>query len=232
LQSNEIDHNNLLGFDALWQAGGAKFTDATNLTVVGNEVHENFGPGLWFDSDSTGISVVENTVAGSSEVYGNGNGIMYEISCNAKIASNRVTGNDDAGIFLSNSHDVTVGGPGAGNTVSDNGEYGVRVLADARTEVQSNCGSELTVDNIVVKQNAISMLAGDSVNGVQRVAPAIAVAIFFSGNDYRMPPGGCSDTRWKWWDGTTMNTVPFSGGGTTWQGTFLQDLAPGGRCDD
>jgi hypothetical protein len=49
IQDNEIAFNNTLGFDFGWEAGGAKFSDMTNLVVQGNYVHDNKGPGLSLD---------------------------------------------------------------------------------------------------------------------------------------------------------------------------------------
>jgi parallel beta-helix repeat protein len=62
--------------------------------------------------------VTGNTVSNNSGIYGAGNGITIEVSCNATINSNVASGNYLAGIQVRNSHDVNVGAVGAGNTVS------------------------------------------------------------------------------------------------------------------
>ena len=49
VQDNEIAFNNTLSFDFGWEAGGAKFSNTTNLVVQGNYVHDNKGPGLSLD---------------------------------------------------------------------------------------------------------------------------------------------------------------------------------------
>jgi parallel beta-helix repeat protein len=226
-QNNEVARNNVLGFDGNWQAGGAKFTQAVNLTVVGNYVHDNNGPGLWFDMDDTGVTVSDNVVTNNADTYGNGNGIMYEISCHGTITGNTTSGNGQAGVFVSNSHDVEV----SANTVSDNLEYGVRVLADNRTGSQTHCGEEIHVFNVVVTTNKVTMPAGTSWTGVQQVGGGVADNNSFAGNDYVLTEATCTTAnRWRWWDGSRSYTVPFSGSGTTWEGTFKQDLPPAGTC--
>jgi hypothetical protein len=230
--NNEVAHNNTLGFDGLWEAGGTKFVHSTDLRVIGNHVHDNNGAGLWFDIDNAGVLIEGNRVERNTDLYENGNGIMYEISCDARIETNVVTRNAAAGIFLSNSHDVTVGGPEAGNRVVDNSDYGIRLLADDRTDMQSNCGSQLHIRNVLVTGNEIRMAGTTSLNGLQRVAPALVDNVKFVGNRYHMPPSACSHRRWKWWNGSIMNTVRFTGPGPTWQRAFGQDPAPGGRCTD
>ncbi|HZU29126.1 MAG TPA: right-handed parallel beta-helix repeat-containing protein [Bryobacteraceae bacterium] len=49
VENNEIAYNNTLGFSFDWEAGGAKFANSTNVTVEGNYVHDNAGPGLSLD---------------------------------------------------------------------------------------------------------------------------------------------------------------------------------------
>ncbi|MDP9248273.1 MAG: right-handed parallel beta-helix repeat-containing protein [Candidatus Dormibacteraeota bacterium] len=228
--NNEVDHNNTLGFKASFEGGGGKFWNVLNITVTNNYVHDNSGNGLWFDGDSKGATVTGNTVSNNDGIYGAGNGITFEISCNATINSNVVSGSGLAGIQVRNSHDVTVGAIGAGNTVSGSAQYGIRLIAD-RTGTQTRCGS-ITASNNHVNENSVSMAVGASWTGLQRVSPAVANGDTFSGNHYHMPLATDCATglRWKWWNGTSMYSVKFSGTGTVWQGTLKQDLAPGGTC--
>src|SRR5205807_567861 len=131
------------------------------------------------------------------------------ISCNATINSNVVSGNALSGIQVRNSHDVTVGAVGAGNTVSNSTQYSIRVIGD-RSGTQSLCGA-IAASNDHVNENSITMSVGLSWTGLQRVSPGVANGNSFSGNDYHMPLAtDClTGLRWKWWDGSSMYSAKF-----------------------
>jgi hypothetical protein len=63
VQNNEIAFNNYAGFDTGWEAGGFKAAVTTDLEVKDNYVHDNAGPGLWSDIDSSDTRYTGNTVA-------------------------------------------------------------------------------------------------------------------------------------------------------------------------
>ena len=95
IAGNRIHDNNIAGYDAIWEAGGAKFgARATNMTVTGNEVYDNHGPGLWCDIDCFNWTVDGNTVTGNTDPGGrSGNGVLYEISYVCSIHDNTVSDN-------------------------------------------------------------------------------------------------------------------------------------------
>jgi parallel beta-helix repeat protein len=228
---NEVDHNNRLGFKGSWGGGGGKFTESVNLTMTGNDVHDNNGNGIWFDVDSTGAVITGNTVTGNTRLFGAGNGIDYEISCHGTIDSNTVTGNAEAGILISNSHHVRVGSTGGGNRVSNNRGFGIRILSGGRGDVEPNCGSQRIVSAIAVVGNDITMPLGSSWNGVDRRSPSVARDIRFRANRYHMLRAAeCLAPRWMWWNSSAVYRVSFWRRGITWQGTLRQDRAPLGRC--
>lgn len=112
----EVARNNAaLDFSAGNQASGIKFTLAVDTTIQYCYVHGNGGPGIWFDVYSIRSSINNNTSINNS-----GPGIAYEISVEAEILNNTVTGGNNTnidglcGIFISNSSDVEV----AGNNVT------------------------------------------------------------------------------------------------------------------
>src|SRR5579884_26552 len=86
VQDNEIARNNYAGFDVGWEAGGAKFAVSSGMVVRGNNVHDNYGPGIWFDIDSINNLIENNTVTSNYS----GPGIQYEISYSAVIRNNTV----------------------------------------------------------------------------------------------------------------------------------------------
>jgi len=77
VQGNEIAYNNTLSFDFEWQAGGAKFSNTTNLIVEGNYVHNNNGQGISLDYQSYNWLVQGNRTSGNYVA-----GIIDEISYN------------------------------------------------------------------------------------------------------------------------------------------------------
>jgi hypothetical protein len=86
--NNEISWNNTLGFDPEWEAGGSKFWSTTNLVVSANYVHDNYGKGLWTDTNN-----VDTLYDGNSVVNNQGVGIQHEVSYSVIIRNNTVKGN-------------------------------------------------------------------------------------------------------------------------------------------
>lgn len=125
--NNVIAYNNPNDrFDFGWESGGTKFLRTTNLYVANNNVHHNHGPGLWTDHDNYNTTYTNNTVRDNY-----GPGILHEISYDATINDNTVTGNAHrfyvAGILIASSPNVEV----HGNTLADN-DGGIIGLQDDR----------------------------------------------------------------------------------------------------
>jgi hypothetical protein len=120
VQANDLSFNNWAGFDPIWEAGGAKFAQMVGLTVRGNSVHDNAGPGLWCDLDCINVLFENNTIVNNTA----GGGIQYEISYAATIRNNVVSNNGigtspwlwGSQICIQNSQNVEV----YGNTVDVN----------------------------------------------------------------------------------------------------------------
>src|SRR5262249_21042575 len=89
VQANDISFNNWAGYDPAWEAGGAKFAQMSGLTIRGNSVHDNAGPGLWCDIDCINVLIESNTIVNNTA----GSGIQYEISYAATIRYNLVRNN-------------------------------------------------------------------------------------------------------------------------------------------
>jgi hypothetical protein len=109
-EDNEISYNNTMGFYIGWEAGGSKFAGTTRLTVIGNHVHHNVGPGLWTDGDNIDTLYARNVVVKNST-----DGIVHEISYGAVIRKNRILGNGHgqgwgAGILVAASSNVRIVG--------------------------------------------------------------------------------------------------------------------------
>jgi hypothetical protein len=137
-----VDHNEIVGNNTdNWEArqqgcgctGGAKFWDSDGVTITGNYVHDNLGPGLWADTDNRAFDVEHNYFVGNQ-----GEGFIYEISYNLRLANNtfvrnalaagpKTGGFPDPAVYISESGaDSRVAGPYGdtleitGNTFIDN----------------------------------------------------------------------------------------------------------------
>ena len=125
--NNEIAYNNHNNkYEMGWEAGGTKFLRTTDLYVAHNKVHHNHGPGLWTDHNNYRTIYEKNTVRDN-----HGPGILHEISYDAVIRNNTVTGNAHqyyfGGILISSSPNVEV----HGNSLSGN-DGGIIGLQDNR----------------------------------------------------------------------------------------------------
>jgi len=105
--SNEISLNGTAGYSSKWEAGGSKSWLTRHETLTHNYVHDNRGPGLWDDGGN-----IDTTYAYNLIVNNWGAGIQHEISYDATIANNQITGNGfrlhngwawDAGIQIQSS---------------------------------------------------------------------------------------------------------------------------------
>jgi hypothetical protein len=76
IEDSEIAFNNTRHLPPGGDAGGTKFSAGTNGMIVRrNEVHDNYGMGLWWDGSNKNARVYRN------RIYDNRNaGILYEIS--------------------------------------------------------------------------------------------------------------------------------------------------------
>jgi hypothetical protein len=86
--SNEVSWNNYAGYALGWEAGGSKFSNTTNLLLQKNYVHDNYGPGLWCDTDNVATTYDSNTLT-----HNQSSGIQHELSFSAIVKNNVLSGN-------------------------------------------------------------------------------------------------------------------------------------------
>jgi hypothetical protein len=67
---------------------GLKLFFAENITIDDDWVHDNYGVGLWPDTDNAGFDMSHDIIASNW-----GRGIMYEVSSNANITDDYIYGN-------------------------------------------------------------------------------------------------------------------------------------------
>jgi parallel beta-helix repeat protein len=92
VRGNVITDNSYGGWNWGWMGGGTKFVASVGLTVDGNVVANNNGPGIWCDIGCSGATISNNIVHDNL-----GPNVMYEVSSNARITNNRIWG--QAGAF-------------------------------------------------------------------------------------------------------------------------------------
>lgn len=184
LAGNEITRNNTRSFDP-GDAGGTKFVRAAGMSITGNWVHDNAGPGLWCDTDCTGIVYDGNTVERNLIA-----GIFHELSGQAVIRNNTVTGNGlvsgglfyQADILVATSHDVDV----YGNTVASNGN-GIGITDTDR-------GCVCAAANDTVHNNTITLTGHGIAAGLDGRPAAYSAGNRFQANRYDVP-----DPTGAWW---------------------------------
>lgn len=115
IRDNEISHNNNhRQYNIFWATGGGKLARSVNARLIGNYVHNNWGPGMWTDIDNLDTTYDGNVVVSNAK-----HGIQHEVSFSATISNNYVGFNGtvqlvdplstfNTQIFLQNSQDMEV----------------------------------------------------------------------------------------------------------------------------
>jgi hypothetical protein len=187
VDGNEISFNNADGYNYSWQGGGAKFMNGSIYCKVRNNwVHDNYGPGLWFDWGNQ-----HNTMEGNRTARNYGMGLFYEMSFDGTIRYN-ISDHDGpdikgksiwngAGILSTNSNRVTA----YANTIlsSTNG------LAAARDSRRGTCpydflpsyGEAFSVKDLNYHDNVVVQEAG---NGSAAGFVSEDISLFSSGSDH------------------------------------------------
>jgi parallel beta-helix repeat protein len=212
VEDSEIANNNIAGFRAGWEAGGAKFTETTGLVVRHNTVHDNDGPGLWTDNNNFDTLYESNVVSDNS-----GPGIFHEISYDAVIRDNTVTGNGSgwagwlwgSGILVAASSDVEI----YGNTVTGN-DAGIGGIQQEREDGPE--GPHL-LSNMFVHDNTISVELG--LTGIVEDVGDFAV---FTDRENRFESNTYIDTvgRRYTWMGRKLDAVAWQEEGQDLEGTW------------
>ena len=195
VEDNLIARNNYAGFSSGWSAGGAKFVETTGLVVRANRVEANIGPGLWTD-----VGARDTLYEGNEVLDNTGAGILHEISYDAVISDNDVTGNGSpdqgwvwgAGIQLANVSNVEV----SSNRLEGNVQGIIATKQDRGVEYELCC---LMIEGNVLRdtgRTGVSQDVGD---------PSVYDAqIVFRENVYRgaVVWGWQDDERtWEEWQG-------------------------------
>jgi parallel beta-helix repeat protein len=173
----EIDHNGASA-NCGFEGGGVKLVVSHSL-LENNYIHDNNCPGIWYDIDSANNEIAHNRIVNNAD-----EGIFYEISQDASIHDNTVTGNGfktngngcawlwGGGITIASSFNVNVYSNTLTNncngiTMTQQNRGGGRILANdtvhnnsiagsGKTGVVADNGADLTTRNIVFANNSSS----------------------------------------------------------------------------
>jgi hypothetical protein len=137
-------------------ASGIKFFQTTNALIEYNNVHNNQGVGVWFDTDNTGSVIDSNYIVNNASTA-----IIDETSQGAIIRNNVLAFNgraakwiSGAGIFISTASNVEV----YGNIINSNAHGGILVFEDSNRGSLSH-RAWATTDNYI-HDNYITMPQG------------------------------------------------------------------------
>jgi parallel beta-helix repeat protein len=224
IESDTIAYNNTAHFSAGWEAGGTKFVQTNRLTVRGNFVHHNRGPGLWTDFENINTLYEGNRVEDNADV-----GIFHEISYAATIRNNVVARNGfsgydwlyGAGILISASPDVEI----YGNTVSEN----ARGIAGIMQNRGSGAFGPFDLHNMYVHDNTVRMTVqavdGNGVGNVTGIAQDVGDLSYFTSKNNRFVHNtyylGSAGNYFAWMNGQ-MTESQWQEFGQDLTGTFIR----------
>lgn len=168
VSNNKISFNGGAGYSSEWEAGGGKSWLTEGQTLAHNEVHDNMGPGLWTDTGNIDTRYEYNKISGNW-----GAGIQHELSYDATIRYNEISGNGrrhkgwawEAGVQIQSSggtRSIEI----AYNVVKDNAN-GITLLDSGNRagELPAPYGPHV-VQNVWVHHNTITMSAGQMTGAV------------------------------------------------------------------
>ena len=178
VRGNEIAFNVWNGTDCNWECGGGKWALTDGLTVAGNYVHDNQGPGLWTDIDAVNIVYEDNRIERNL-----GAGISHEISGKAVIRRNVLKGNGARSFIWGWAGQIQV------QNSTDTEVYGNTLLLDPKRGgnglmvIQQDRGARHMPRDNFIHDNDVTMAGGTG-----------AVAGWFS--DYK-PSRFAPSNRWR-----------------------------------
>lgn len=213
---NVVSGNGAAGYSFDWEAGGGKSWMTEDLTVEHNLVRDNRGPGLWTDGGNIRTTYAANVVSDND-----GAGIQHEISYDALVAGNEISGNGrvhkgwawEAGIQIQSSGGVEGRIEVVGNHVVG-GANGITLIegGDRAQEWPAPFGPHL-VRNVWVHDNLVVLAPGGWAGAVEDIDDSTVFTggdnRFFA-NTYHLPDLGGD---YFVWDGTELAWSAWRGPG-------------------
>jgi trimeric autotransporter adhesin len=122
IKNSVVKNNDLQRFKVAPVSGGIKITRSRGVTVVNNDVSNNFGSGIWCDESCYNMNVSGNTAN-----YNQASGIILELSDTGIVANNQTVGNDK-GIQIYNTGNIRI----FNNDIGGNTTFGIKLAQDER----------------------------------------------------------------------------------------------------
>lgn len=219
LESNELAWNNTGGYDPNNDAGGSKIVGASQgssyVTWRKNYIHDNYGRGIWSDSNVHHALYEENIIENNQDI-----GIFHEVSWDAVIRNNTLRNNN-----------ITQQGKGFscwhGAQLHLNNSQGVQIYGNTIEGVDGNplCLANTTRDpggpmyptalaDVTVSGNVFKMRGTSQIGLVGDTMPS---NVSFSGNTYYVDD--LSRTDWNYMG--EMTRTQWQGAGQDTNGKFL-----------
>lgn len=214
VEDTEISYNNTRQLDPSYDAGGTKFSAGTDGTVVrGNEIHHNYGSGVWFDGFNQNARIYNNSIHDNYRW-----GIFWEISYGGvRIHHNHLTGNGegDGGSNAFNAQVIVAD--------SDGGQRGIEIYDNTivgsafPVSLIDDSGRSGATSSVYVHHNVMTLRAESQVGafGADLFAPEANNR--FESNTYRVIDRGGS--YWAW-NAQTLTWKQWRGIGNDNQGSL------------
>jgi parallel beta-helix repeat protein len=213
IEDSEIAFNNTRRLPTDGDAGGTKFSAGTNGMIVRrNEIHDNYGAGLWWDGFNTNARVYDNVV------YDNRNwGIFWELSYGgAKIHHNTLTGNgvgDGTQNWFTNvqllvsASDGSVGSIEIYENTIDGTAYPLGLINHSDHPIRTR--GVYVHDNTVILRGSTTRVGAVAFSGLAELFGASANNRF-EGNTYEVPD---TEAAYWAWDGQTLTWTQWQAAG-------------------
>jgi len=211
------------GYKWSWEGGGSKFARTKNILLTNNYCYNNYGPGLWTDIDNDSCTIENNICE-----YNEGPGIFHEISFQAKISCNTLTGNQyslgtgrwyGGNLFISNSSDVEV----FNNTINCTGTLrGNAIMLMCDDRFSSSTGLPYFTRNNKIHDNDINFQQEANLTGLIINTPGCDdySGNVFENNNYHSINPSYKHFQWGGYTASAagdlayMNSIPQDSGST------------------
>jgi parallel beta-helix repeat protein len=181
IQGNEVSGNGIGVTRAGFEAGGIK-TVGNDVTIADNRISGNGAPGIWTDDDGTGDIIAGNTVSKNTI------GIEIEISSEATVSQNTLSGNTQQAVLIVASSQITV----ANNRLNGN-RAGILVGGAYRTGPNG-----VHLHSVTVRSNQV---VSSGVTGLHQLVPSSAAISFnrdhFVGGRFQWQGHSVTFAQWQ-----------------------------------
>jgi hypothetical protein len=182
-QENEVSRNDTCNCYP-GDGGASKLPGTTNVSVIGNYVHDNGGNGIWFDTNNTGVLIEGNTI---SVTYKYGKAISMEQNTGtATITDNTITvgSGGEAAIIVNNSSNEQIYGNSV-TTASPSGGGAIHLFFDASRTGYGTSNNQVTNNTVALEGSATIAASVSCANVTDCSSYWTTKGNGFQGNTYR-----------------------------------------------